>query len=123
MLHYLEEVENKIQCFGAEIINCGLLDNTDKAFEAGSRFRQEDVYIIFLYVTTYALFSTVLPVVKKAGVPVIILNLASENAIEYEKFNNLKDRKVMTGEWLAYCSACPVPEIAKCFYAIRHQFS
>ena len=33
-------------------------------------------------------------------------------AIDYEMFNELPDRKAMTGEWLAYCSACPVPEIA-----------
>ena len=43
--------------------------------EAGHRFRREDVDLIFLYVTTYALSSTVLPVVQRAKVPVIILNL------------------------------------------------
>ncbi|MFO7616617.1 MAG: arabinose isomerase, partial [Bacteroidales bacterium] len=32
--------------------------------------------------------------------------------IDYESFNRLGDRTRMTGEWLAYCSACPVPEIA-----------
>ncbi|RYZ92434.1 MAG: hypothetical protein EOO68_22750, partial [Moraxellaceae bacterium] len=33
----------------------------------------------------------------------------------YEWFNQLNDRTQMTGEWLAYCSACPVPEIANVF--------
>lgn len=100
---------------GVEIINLGLVDNTQKAFEAGHRFRQSDVDIIFLYVTTYALSSTVLPVVQRAKVPVIILNLSPGSAINYEWFNNLDDRIKMTGEWLAYCSACPVPEIANVF--------
>jgi L-arabinose isomerase len=27
----------------------------------------------------------------------------------------MDDRTKMTGEWLAYCSACPVPEIANVF--------
>ncbi|HEX2101825.1 MAG TPA: arabinose isomerase, partial [Candidatus Synoicihabitans sp.] len=30
-------------------------------------------------------------------------------------FNRLADRTAMTGEWLAYCAACPVPEIANVF--------
>ena len=56
-----------------------------------------------------------LPVVQRAKVPAIILNLAPEAAIDYEKFNAMGDRTRMTGEWLAHCAACPVPEIANVF--------
>ncbi len=123
---YLAVVENKLsttishEVSGARasaisVINAGLVDNIDKAFDAGKLFRQEDVSVIFLYVTTYALSSTVLPVVQRANVPVIILNLAPEAAIDYENFNKMTDRTRMTGEWLSYCSACPVPEIANVF--------
>ncbi len=112
---YLDIVEKKISEIHPEVINAGLIDSADKAFEAGKKFRQEDVGLIFLYVTTYALSSTVLPVVQKANVPVIILNLSPEPAIDYAAFNALTDRTQMTGEWLAYCSACPVPEIANVF--------
>ena len=48
--------------------------------------------LIFLHVTTYALSSTVLPVVQRAKVPVIILNLSPEPAIDYARFNRLGDR-------------------------------
>ncbi len=113
--NYLSIVEKKIAAIHPQIINAGLIDNIDKAFDAGVRFRKEDVDIIFLYVTTYALSSTVLPVVQKAKVPVIILNLSPGAAIDYTSFNNLNDRTKMTGEWLAFCSACPVPEIANVF--------
>ena len=109
---YFDRVGIQLQKSGAEIINVGLIDTTEKAFEAGGRFRREEVEIIFLYVTTYALSSTVLPVIKKAKVPVVVLNLAPEPAINYTAFNKINDRKTMTGEWLAYCSACAVPEIA-----------
>lgn len=112
---YLDSVENKLKASHPEVINAGLVDNIDKAFATGRLFKQEDVGIIFLYVSTYALSSTVLPVVQKAQVPVIILNLSPEAAIDYSAFNQLKDRRQMTGEWLAYCSACPVPEIANVF--------
>ncbi len=112
---YLSIVENKLAAISPGIVNAGLVDNVDKAFEAGRLFRQQDVSIIFLHVTTYALSSTVLPVVQRAGVPVIILNLAPAAAIDYATFNRMTDRTKMTGEWLAYCSACPVPELANVF--------
>jgi L-arabinose isomerase len=98
-----------------EIVNLGLIDSPPKAMEAGHRFRQEDVDIIFLHVTTYALSSTVLPVVRRARVPVIVLNLQPAPAIDYATFNKLGDRGAMTGEWLAHCTTCPMPEIASVF--------
>ena len=112
---YLMKVQQKLAQIHPTIINAGLVDTSDKAFEAGRYFRQEDVDLIFLYVSTYSLSSTVLPVVQRAKVPVIILNLAPEAAIDYDRFNAMTDRTQMTGEWLAYCSACPVPEIANVF--------
>ena len=54
--------------------------------------------------------------------PVIILNLSPAPAIDYERFNRLGDRTEMTGEWLAYCQACPVPEIANVFNRCRIPF-
>jgi L-arabinose isomerase len=36
-------------------------------------------------------------------------------AIDYAKINSLGDRGRMTGEWLAHCQACSVPEIACVF--------
>jgi L-arabinose isomerase len=112
---YLNEVHKKMAALHGKIINAGMIDTVDKAFEAGKLFRQADVDIIFLYVSTYALSSTVLPVVQRAKVPVIILNLSPAKAIDYAAFNNLDDRTKMTGEWLTFCSACPVPEIANVF--------
>jgi L-arabinose isomerase len=112
---YLAAVEQKLKAIHPGVINLGLVDSPEKAFAAGVEFRKQDVDLIFLYVTTYALSSTVLPVVQRARVPVIILNLSPEAAIDYGSFNKMTDRTKMTGEWLAYCSPCPVPEIANVF--------
>ena len=60
--------------------------------------------------------------VRRAKVPVIILNLSPAAAIDYDWFNGLGDRTKMTGEWLAYCQACPVPEIANVFNRCRIPF-
>lgn len=112
---YVRTVQRKLERPGVEVVNLGLIDNPVKALEAGHKFRAADVDVILLHVTTYALSSTVLPVVQRAKVPVIILNLAPAAAIDYAKFNALGDRTAMTGDWLAFCAACPVPEIANVF--------
>ena len=119
---YVRVVEKKLSRPGVEVVNLGLIDNPKQALEAGHQFREADVDVIFLHVTTYALSSTVLPVVQRAKVPVIILNLAPAAAIDYEKFNRLTDRTAMTGDWLAFCAACPVPEIANVFSRARIDF-
>lgn len=109
---YLKNVQERIAECGVEVHNVGLVDSPDKGYAAGRAFRSADVDLLVLHVTTYALSSTVLPVLLRAKVPVLILNLQPSAAIDYARINALRDRTKMTGEWLAYCAACPVPEIA-----------
>jgi L-arabinose isomerase len=117
-----EQVAKKLAAFQVQVTNLGLIDTPEKSVAAGHEFRRADVDLIFLYVTTYALSSTVLAAVRRAKVPVIILNLAPSPAIDYDTFNRLGDRTRMTAEWLAYCQACPVPEIANVFNRCRIPF-
>jgi L-arabinose isomerase len=119
---YLQEIHERLAVLHPHIINVGLVDNVEKAFAAGSLFRRSEVDLIFLYVSTYALSSTVLPVVQRAGVPVIVLNLAPDASIDYASFNSMTDRTRMTGEWLAFCAPCPVPEIANVFRRVGIRF-
>jgi L-arabinose isomerase len=109
---YVAQVAQRLTRPGVEVVNLGLIDTPQRSQEAGHQCRREDIDVLFLYVTTYALSNTVLPVVQRAGVPVVVLNLQPEAAIDYASFNRLEDRTAMTGHWLVYCSACPVPEIA-----------
>jgi L-arabinose isomerase len=119
---YVRQVAERMQRPGVEVVNLGLIDTPQRSREAGHQCCREDIDVLFLYVTTYALSNTVLPLVQRAGVPVIVLNLQPEAAIDYEAFNRLEDRTAMTGHWLAYCSACPVPEIANVFARARIPF-
>ena len=115
LLGYLSEVERKIESADRRVFNLGLVDTPQKALETGHSCRRNDIDILLVYVTTYALSATVLPMVLRAGVPVVFLNLQPEAAIEYESFNKMSSRRAMTGEWLAHCSSCPMPEIANVF--------
>lgn len=119
---YIGTIASRLERPGVEVVNLGLIDSPQRAQEAGREGRRNDIDILFLYVTTYALSNTVLPLVQRAGVPVIVLNLQPEAAIDYAAFNQMQDRTAMTGHWLAYCSACPVPEIANVLMRARIPF-
>lgn len=113
---YQQEIAKQIDGFGdVDLVDAGLVDNPERSRAVGSLFRQQQVDVIFLYISTYALSSTVLPVAQETGVPIVVLNIQPVAAIDYEGFNKLGDRGTMTGEWLAHCQACCVPEIASVF--------
>lgn len=122
LVAFIDKVAQRLESSKVHVTNLGLIDCPEKSFWAGHEFRQADVDLIFLQVTTYALSSTVLPAVRRAKVPIIILNLAPDPAIDYEQFNRLGNRTKMTGEWLAHCQACTVPEIANVFHRCRIPF-
>jgi L-arabinose isomerase len=112
---YQNQIADRVRILGATVVDAGLIDSPSKALDAASLFRREEVSVILLYVSTYALSSTVLPVVQRAGVPVIVLNLQPVARLDYARFNQLGDRGLMTGVWLEHCQACSAPEIACVF--------
>ncbi|NBC30089.1 MAG: arabinose isomerase [Spirochaetes bacterium] len=112
---YLGRIHQKLEDFGAEVMDHGLVDSPEKSLHVGDSFKEQNVDVVFLFVSTYALSSTVLPVVQRAACPVVVLNIQPVSRIDYQGFNALEDRGVMTGEWLAHCQACCVPEIASVF--------
>jgi L-arabinose isomerase len=91
----------------ATVVSPGLVDTVPKAYAAGERFAEERVDLIFCHAATYATSSQVLPAVQRAGVPVVVLNLQPSSSLDYANTD--------TGEWLANCSACCVPEISNAF--------
>jgi L-arabinose isomerase len=108
------EVEDALGRFGIEAISAGLVDTAPRAAEAGRMFAASGLDLILCYIGTYATSSQVLPVVQRSKVPVLVLNLQPTPALDYENTN--------TGEWLANCSACCVPEISNAFARARVPF-
>ncbi len=115
LLGYQSTINDQIRNFGVDLVDAGMVDTQEKAQTAGHFLKSEDVELVFLYVSTYALSSTVLPIVQKLQVPVIILNLQPVAQLDYDAFNQLGDRGKMTGIWLEHCQACSVPELASVF--------
>lgn len=111
---YQSEVEARVADSGIDVVSAGLVDTAPAAVLAGERFAGANLDLILCYVGTYATSSQVLPVVQRAKVPVLILNLQPSAALDYENTD--------TAEWLANCSACCVPEIANAFTRARVPF-
>ncbi len=112
---YRQQIRRRMEEMGVAVVDAGMVDNPDKARKAADYLKEENINIAFLYISTYALSSTVLPIAQQLKVPVILLNIQPVAAIDYEKLNRMGDRGDMTGEWLAHCQACSVPEIACVF--------
>jgi len=110
-----KQIAERLRSLGADLVDAGMVDTPDKARATASLFRRQEVELIFVYVSTYALSSTVLPVARRTRVPVVVLNLQPVPQLDYERFNALGDRGVMTGVWLEHCQSCSAPEIAAVF--------
>ncbi len=120
---YQDRIKNKMRSYdNIEVIDAGMVDDIDKANDAASLMKREDVELLFIFISTYALSSTLIPVVNRLNIPVILLNMQPLPAIEYNKLNSMTDRGAMTGEWLANCQACSVPEFSSVFNRARVKY-
>lgn len=115
LLGYQHEIGTQMEQMNAEVVNVGMIDTPQKAAACAIALKQADVELVFLFISTYALSSTVLPLVQQVAKPVVILNVQPVPAIDYQFLNAMGDRGKMTGEWLAHCQACSVPEFAGVF--------
>ena len=103
---YQQKVEQRIGEW-AEVSSGGLVDDPAGAQRTGDALARSGLDLVFCYVGTYATSSQVLPVVQRAKAPVIVLNLQPRAALDYPRTD--------TGEWLANCCACCVPELSCAF--------
>ena len=115
LLSYQDSISSQIGAMDAEVINVGMVDTPEKARQSTMFLKQADVEVVFLFISTYALSSTILPVAQVVGKPIVMLNVQPTSAIDYAFVNSMSDRGKMTGEWLAHCQACSVPEFASVF--------
>jgi L-arabinose isomerase len=101
---YQRRVEERVGELGGEVVSAGLVDGERAAREAGDRFASAQVELVLCHAVTYATSSTVLPVAQAARTPLLLLGLQPAPTLDYANTD--------TGEWLANCAACCVPEIA-----------
>ncbi|MDR1135847.1 MAG: L-fucose/L-arabinose isomerase family protein [Clostridiales Family XIII bacterium] len=94
-------IEEKLSQYG-EVFNYGLVDDEAEGRKAGEWLNANNVDIVFCHSATYFTSASALPVHQACKAHVVILNLQPTAAMNYAR--------TTTGEWLAHCGACPVPE-------------
>jgi len=103
---HLSHVEAQVGQW-AEVIPAGLVDTAQRGAQVGDFLAQEGVDLLVCYAGTYATSTQVLPVVQRAKVPIVLLNMQLVAALDYATTD--------TAEWLANCGSCPMPELAGVF--------
>lgn len=104
---YGEFIAQQVKDMDADVYFYGLVDCAEEGRKAGEYFNSNNVDLIFAHSGTYVTSASVLPVHQYCKALTVILNLQPASKINYEK--------TTTGEWLAHCGACSVPELSNAF--------
>ena len=115
LLGYQKEIKEKMHRLHADVVDAGMVDTPQKAIDVTTLMQNNGIEIAFIFISTYALSSTILPIAQRIKVPIVLLNVQPVSAIDYQLINSMDDRGKMTGEWLAPCQACFAPEFACVF--------
>jgi L-arabinose isomerase len=91
----------------AEVIDVGFISDAVEGAQAAEKLRTADCDLIVLFITTYLTSSMVLPIAQKGNTPVLVIDLQPSEKMDHENFD--------TGDWLAYCGQCSVPEVGNVF--------
>ena len=75
---YQNKIREKLASFNDEIevIDAGMVDDIDKSQNAVLLLKKENIELLFIFISTYALSSTLIPIIKNFNVPIILLNLS-----------------------------------------------
>lgn len=100
-------VAQRMGTFGAEVIDAGFISDAQDGAAAAKKLRDADCDLIVGFLTTYLTSDMLVPIAQRSGAPVLLINLQPSPSMDHETFD--------TGQWLAYCGACPLPEMANAF--------
>ncbi|MFF1418523.1 arabinose isomerase [Streptomyces sp. NPDC058280] len=107
-------VTERMREFDAEVVDVGFISDAQEGAEAAERLRAADCDLIVGFLTTYMTATMLVPVARRSGAPVLLINLQPTPAMDHASFD--------TGQWLAYCGACPLPEMANAFERVGVPF-
>ncbi|MEN5073354.1 L-fucose/L-arabinose isomerase family protein [Isoptericola cucumis] len=100
-------VSERFRGMDAEVTDVGFVSDAQEGAAAAERLRQADCDVIVLFLATYLTSSMVLPIAQRSGAPVLVVDLQPTARMNHAETD--------TGDWLAYCGQCPVPELGNVF--------
>ncbi len=100
-------VAERMAAFDCDVVDVGFISDEREGAAAAERLRVAGCDLVVGFLTTYMTASMLLPVARRSGAPVLLINLQPTETMDHATFD--------TGQWLAYCGACPLPEMANTF--------
>jgi L-arabinose isomerase len=100
-------VSERFAAKDARVIDVGFISDAKEAATAAETLRVADPDLIVIFLTTYLTASMILPIAQRSGAPILIIDLQPTEAMDHATFD--------TGQWLAYCGQCSVPEVGNVF--------
>jgi L-arabinose isomerase len=100
-------VSERMGQLGCEVVDVGFISDAQQGAAAAEKLREAGCDLIVGFLTTYMTATMLLPIAQRSGAPVLLINLQPTESMDHETFD--------TGQWLAYCGACPLPEMANTF--------
>jgi L-arabinose isomerase len=100
-------VSERIRAMDCDLTDAGFISDAEDGARAAEVLRAAGCDLIICFLTTYMTASMVVPIAQRSGAPVLLINLQPTEAMDHATFD--------TGQWLAYCGACPLPEMANAF--------
>jgi L-arabinose isomerase len=101
-------VAERLNGSGGEVVDAGFISDAQEGASAAERLRVAGCDLVVAFLATYMTSSMLLPVAQRCGAPMLVVNLQPTPAMDHAAFG--------TGEWLAYCGACPLPEMGNSFH-------
>jgi L-arabinose isomerase len=102
-----ERVVERMRGLGVDVVDAGFVSDASEGAAAAETLRAAGCDLIVGFLTTYMTATMLVPVAQRSGAPVLLINLQPTETMDHETFD--------TGQWLAYCGACPLPEMANAF--------
>jgi L-arabinose isomerase len=107
-------VSERMQALECDVVDVGFISDAEDGARAAEQLRVAGCDLIVGFLTTYMTASMLAPIAQRSGSPVLLINLQPTEAMDHATFD--------TGKWLAYCGACPLPEMANTFLRLGVPF-
>jgi L-arabinose isomerase len=100
-------VLDRLNQWDADVVDAGFISDAVEAAQAAEHLRSAGCDLIVCFLTTYMTATMVVPIAQQGAAPVLFVNLQPTEAMDHATFG--------TGQWLAYCGSCALPEMANTF--------
>lgn len=102
LLIYHQDLHDQILKYDVEIIDFGIVDSNEKAFETVQAIKEAALDLLFCNMLTYAVSSIFAPILRDSGLPIVLLALQPSKRMDYSRGS--------TFEQLLNDNICSVPE-------------